>query len=96
MIPTRVMAPLLVVRLVGQAIAAWWNDNLMRLGASVAYYTPFAIAPILLLWTRAQSFGVVLSIGSCCSCRSRSARHWQGWGRGWTDGCPARRWCCKR
>lgn len=43
------MWPLTVVRLIGRAIAAWWNDDLMRLGASIAYYTLFAIAPILLI-----------------------------------------------
>jgi membrane protein len=36
-------------RLIGQAVAAWWNDDLLRLGASVAYYTLFAVAPILLI-----------------------------------------------
>ncbi len=35
--------------MLGRAVAAWWNDNLLRLGASVAYYTLFAIAPILLV-----------------------------------------------
>ena len=35
--------------MLGRAIAAWWNDNLLRLGASVSYYTLFAIAPILLV-----------------------------------------------
>ena len=37
------------LRILGRAIAAWWNDNAMRLGASVAYYTLFAIGPILLV-----------------------------------------------
>jgi len=27
----------------------WWNDNLPRLGASLAYYTLFAIAPVLVV-----------------------------------------------
>ena len=40
-----------ILRLLWQAIVAWWNDNAMRLGASVAYYTLFAIAPILLVAT---------------------------------------------
>jgi membrane protein len=31
------------------AIVAWWNDDAMRLGASVAYYSLFAIAPVLLI-----------------------------------------------
>ena len=38
-----------ILRLLWQAIVAWWNDNALRLGASVAYYTLFAIAPILLV-----------------------------------------------
>lgn len=38
-----------IVRLLGAALAAWWNDNALRLGASVAFYTLFAIAPILLV-----------------------------------------------
>ncbi len=31
------------------ALRAWWDDNVPRLGASVAYYTLFAIGPILLV-----------------------------------------------
>jgi membrane protein len=31
------------------AAAAWWNDDCIRLGASIAYYTLFAIAPVLLM-----------------------------------------------
>ncbi len=30
-------------------LAGWWNDNVPRLGASLAYYTLFAIAPVLLV-----------------------------------------------
>jgi membrane protein len=30
---------------------AWWDDDALRLGASLAYYTLFAIAPILLVAT---------------------------------------------
>jgi membrane protein len=37
------------LRTLGAALAAWWNDNALRLGASVAFYTLFAIAPILLV-----------------------------------------------
>jgi membrane protein len=33
------------------ALRAWWNDDALRLGASLAYYTLFAIAPILLVAT---------------------------------------------
>jgi membrane protein len=31
------------------AAAAWWADDCMRLGASVAYYTLFALGPVLLM-----------------------------------------------
>ena len=31
------------------ALRAWWDDNVPRLGASLAYYTLFAIAPVLLV-----------------------------------------------
>ncbi len=31
------------------ALKAWWDDNVPRLGASLAFYTLFAIAPILLV-----------------------------------------------
>ena len=30
---------------------AWWDDDAIRLGASLAYYTLFALAPILLVAT---------------------------------------------
>ncbi len=39
------------LRILISAIAAWWNDNALRLGASVAYYTLFALAPMLLVAT---------------------------------------------
>lgn len=32
-----------------RALRAWWDDNVPRLGASLAYYTLFAIAPVLLV-----------------------------------------------
>jgi len=32
-----------------RALVAWWEDNALRLGASVSYYTLFAIAPMLLV-----------------------------------------------
>src|SRR6185436_5359200 len=40
-----------IVRLFQSAGTAWWEDDAMRLGASLAYYTLFAIAPILLVAT---------------------------------------------
>ncbi len=38
-----------IVRIFRAAVAAWWNDNALRLGASVAFYTLFAIAPVLIV-----------------------------------------------
>src|SRR6185503_9203201 len=38
-------------RLFGAALRAWWDDDVMRLGASLAFYTLFAIAPVLLVAT---------------------------------------------
>jgi membrane protein len=35
--------------LLGRAVAGWWADNVPRLGASLAYYTLFALAPILVI-----------------------------------------------
>src|SRR6478672_13427104 len=40
-----------IVRIFGAAIKAWWDDDALRLGASLAYYTLFAIAPVLLVAT---------------------------------------------
>lgn len=40
-----------IVRMFGTALRAWWDDDAMRLGASLAYYTLFAIAPILIVAT---------------------------------------------
>jgi len=34
-----------------RALIGWWNDNVPRLGASLAYYTLFAMSPILLVAT---------------------------------------------
>jgi membrane protein len=41
------------------ALRAWWDDDALRLGASLAYYTLFALAPILLVATAVA--GVVFS-----------------------------------
>jgi membrane protein len=40
-----------IVRIFGRALKAWWDDDALRLGASLAYYTLFAIAPVLLVAT---------------------------------------------
>jgi membrane protein len=37
------------LQLAKAALAGWWNDNVPRLGASLSYYTLFAIAPVLLV-----------------------------------------------
>lgn len=33
------------------ALKAWWDDDALRMGASLSYYTLFAIAPVLLVAT---------------------------------------------
>src|SRR6476469_432976 len=40
-----------IIRIFGTALKAWWDDDALRLGASLAYYTLFAIAPVLLVAT---------------------------------------------
>ena len=40
-----------ILQMLGTAMRAWWDDDAPRLGASLAYYTLFAIAPILLVAT---------------------------------------------
>ena len=38
-----------ILRLIRSAARAWWDDDCTRLGASLAFYTLFAIAPVLLV-----------------------------------------------
>lgn len=38
-----------LVRVFRQSLQAWWDDNALRLGASLSFYTLFAIAPVLLV-----------------------------------------------
>ena len=40
-----------ILQTLGTAARAWWNDDAVRLGASLAYYTLFAIGPVLLVAT---------------------------------------------
>ena len=40
-----------ILQVLGSAGRAWWDDDALRLGASLAYYTLFAIAPVLLVAT---------------------------------------------
>jgi membrane protein len=44
-----------LVRVFGIALKAWWDDDALRLGAALAYYTLFAIAPVLLVATEIAS-----------------------------------------
>jgi membrane protein len=39
----------LVLRLFWAALKGWSKDNVPRLGASLAYYTLFAVSPILII-----------------------------------------------
>ena len=38
-------------RLFGETLKAWWDDDAMRLGAALSFYTLFAIAPVLVIAT---------------------------------------------
>jgi membrane protein len=38
-----------LARVFKQSLVAWWDDNALRLGASLSFYTLFAIAPVLLV-----------------------------------------------
>jgi Virulence factor BrkB len=40
-----------ILHISASALKAWWDDDALRLGASLAYYTLFAIAPVLLVAT---------------------------------------------
>src|SRR4029078_2261228 len=42
---------LAILHISASALKAWWDDDALRLGASLAYYTLFAIAPVLLVAT---------------------------------------------
>jgi membrane protein len=36
-------------RLIGRTLQSWWDDNAMRLGAALAYYTVFSLTPFLIV-----------------------------------------------
>jgi membrane protein len=38
-----------LARVLQKSLRAWWDDNALRLGASLSFYTLFAIAPVLLV-----------------------------------------------
>jgi membrane protein len=46
---SRVLTPGALWWVLKHASIGWWNDNVPRLGASLAYYTLFALAPILVI-----------------------------------------------
>lgn len=47
--PRSTLTPASLWWVLKHAFIGWWNDNVPRLGASLAYYTLFALAPILVV-----------------------------------------------
>ena len=47
--PPRLMTGRDLAWILRRAVVGWWDDNVPRLGASLAYYTLFALAPILIV-----------------------------------------------
>jgi len=47
--PGLMVRPPALIRMFGTALKAWYADNAARLGASIAYYTLFSLAPVLLV-----------------------------------------------
>jgi membrane protein len=47
--PIESMTPRLFLKLFWKAIESWYNDSASRYGAALAYYTLFALAPVLLV-----------------------------------------------
>ncbi len=43
------MTPGALWHITKRALAGWWNDNVPRLGASLSYYTLFAMAPVIII-----------------------------------------------
>jgi membrane protein len=35
--------------ILGETVAEWWSDDALRLGAALAYYTVFSLAPVLVI-----------------------------------------------
>ncbi len=77
-----------IVRIFGAAVAAWWNDNALRLGASVAFYTLFAIAPVLIV-----AIAIAGTISGPMRCAAKSSAKLTGWS-GPKAARPFKR-CCK-
>jgi len=57
-----------IMRLFATALKAWWDDDATRLGAALAYYTLFAIAPVLVVATGIA--GTLFSTGAVLSIRT--------------------------
>jgi membrane protein len=45
-------------RVLRRTVQCWWDDNAMRLGASLAYYTVFSLAPFLIVVIAVAGFFV--------------------------------------
>ena len=43
------LTPDLLWKVFKRAFTGWWNDNVPRMGAALAYYTLFALAPVLIV-----------------------------------------------
>ena len=43
------LTPNLLWKVFTRAFSGWWNDNVPRMGAALAYYTVFSLAPILIV-----------------------------------------------
>ena len=54
------------------ALVGWWNDRAMSLGASIAFFTVFSLAPMLLVAIAVA--GSSLRPGSGPRCDRRPAR----------------------
>src|SRR5438552_956531 len=47
--PSRLSAVNTIVGLLRDTIREWWADNALRLGAALAYYALFSLAPLLIV-----------------------------------------------
>ena len=55
-----------------RAFQDWWNDNCLRLAASLAYYTALSLAPLVLLIVGV--IGLVLDGNRSASSSQRSSK----------------------
>ena len=80
---SRILTPGSLWWVLKHACIGWWNDNVPRLGASLAYYTLFALAPILVI-----AIGLAGLVFGPARCAARSSLKSRG---SWAD--RARRRC---